>query len=60
MGDRWRDSHDAWRLAIMYDWSLHCGKCQATRLAYLYEWRNLIYANRHVSLTGIETWDGRA
>jgi hypothetical protein len=54
MGDRWRDSHDAWRLAIMYDWSLHCGKCQATRLAYLYEWRNLIYANRHVSLTGIE------
>ena len=43
----------------MYDWSPHCGKCQAAWLAYLYEWRNLIYANPYVGLTGIEKWDGR-
>ena len=42
-----------------YDWSLHCGKCQGTKLAYLYEWRNMIYANPYVGLTGIEIWDGR-
>jgi hypothetical protein len=42
----------------MYDWSIHCGKCQATTLAYLYEWRNMIWANRYVGLTGIEVWGG--
>lgn len=35
-----------------------CSKCLATRHAYLYEWRNLIYANRYVGLTGIKIWDG--
>lgn len=41
-----------------YDWSQHCGKCQATYLACLYEWRNMVWANRYVGLTGIEKWRG--
>jgi hypothetical protein len=41
-----------------YDWSLHCGKCQAHRIACLYEWRNMIWANPYIGLTGIEKWDG--
>lgn len=41
-----------------YDWSLHCSKCQASRIGYLYEWRNMIWANPYIGLTGIEKWDG--
>jgi hypothetical protein len=41
-----------------YDWSRHCGKCQSTRLAYLCEWRNMIWANPYIGLTGVEIWDG--
>jgi hypothetical protein len=30
-----------------------------TWLAWLYEWRNMIHANRYVGLTGIDIWDGK-
>jgi hypothetical protein len=61
------DAHKAWlraqrlrsrRPADALAFGGVCSRCIGTRLGYLYEWRNLIYANRYVGLTGIEVWDG--